>query len=118
MIAVAALLADGTFVPYDEWVDRFPSSHAGVQILYTLTERERHQLVDGMAPAAPHVLEVHDGGGWSVHHPGASGCPGECPVSDVVDHDLLHRNTPPRPPGRYLVNLRDNGSPEYGAEPL
>ncbi len=110
-----ALLPDGTFVPFDEWVDRFPASHAGVRMLYELTERERHVLVDGQALAAPHVVEFV-GGAWIVECP--SGCPSPCQVRSTVDHDMAHRTIPPRAAGRYPVNLRDNGTPEYGAEPL
>jgi len=115
-----ALLPDGTFVPFDEWVDRFPSSHAGVRLLYELTERERHVLVDGQALAAPHVVEFGRDG-WALEHPMACRLAGsliDCEVHRAVGHDMSHRNTPPRAAGRYPVNLRDNGTPEYGAEPL
>ena len=111
-----ALLPDGTFVPFDEWVDRFPASHAGVRMLYELTERERHVLVDGQALVAPHVVEFRRGGSWYVECSGR--CTPTCPVVEAVGHDMTHRTIPPRAAGRYPVNLRDNGTPEYGAEPL
>lgn len=40
--------------------------------------------------------------GWTTEHP-AECADMSCPVATAVAHDMGHRNTPPRPPGRYVA---------------
>ena len=117
MKLIGALLPDATFVELAEWEQRFPSSHTGVEMLYTLTDLEHRLLVE--ADSGMHVVEFRIDR-WSIEHPLA--CRRRsllaCPVHAAVTNDMQHLNTLPRRPGRYTVSARENGTANIGAERL